>query len=246
MKQHLVEINYQEHKHFALLAKSSNQLAKNLNIIPVTYSEIANVINQYPLVFIKSTITGQFNLFALCGFEAGENLYCQYNLWHENFCPHYLSSKPFYIGYPSEQSNKRVLCVDINSPLIIKKFKASTVGQAFFDDNKQESVCLIKAKDSLARLEQSAKSQAEFIDCVTQLNLIQPLTLDIVWDNGEKKSISGLYTIDPSYVDALTADKFEQLKAHNYLPVISDLNKSLNHIQQLVTLKNKQLLAQVS
>ena len=241
MTKHLVEVSYDTHKNYALLAKCSEEIAKYFNVIPVTLSELSNIAVHSPVVLVKNSDTGQFNLVAVFGFEQGENLYCQNKLWHESYCPMSLLSKPFYLGYRDEINGERVLCVDQNSPYIVKNPKETINAQTFYRAAQQENICLARAKDSLVRLEQGEKLTSEFIQCISQLNLVQALTLDITWDNGEQGAISGLYTVDPQQLDNLNREQWQQLQLHDYVTVISVLNRSLNHIQQLITLKNKQL-----
>ena len=245
MTKHLVEVSYEQHKNYALLAKCSENIAKDLNIIPVTYCELAHLAQYSPLALVKHSGTGEYKLVAVFGFEQGENLYCQNNLWHEIFCPMHLSSKPFYLGYQDEGQEERhparVLCVDQNSPFVVKNNKQGINTQAFYRAPHQENTCLLRAKESLIRLEQGQKLTQDFINCLSQLNLIQSLTLDITWDNGEQASIAGLYTVDPQQLETLSASQLQQLQQHNYVEAITVINRSLNHIQKLITLKNKQL-----
>ena len=239
MTKHLVEVSYNRHKDYALLAKCSETLAKDFNVVPVTLSEVPHIAQHCAIALVKHNDTGQYNLVAVFGFEPGENLYCQNNLWHETYCPMYLSSKPFHLGYLDEGQTSRVLCVDENSPYIVKNSKETINAQTFYRAPHQENTCIVQAKGSLARLEQGQRLTHEFIQCISQINLVQSLTLDIVWDNGEKGSISGLYTVDPQQLDTLSHAQLQQLQQRDYVAIITALNQSLNHIQQLITLKNK-------
>jgi hypothetical protein len=245
MTKHLVEVNYAQHKNYALLAKCSEHIAKGLNIVPVTFNELRHLAKYSPLALVKHNGTGEYKLVAVFGFEQGENLYCQNHLWDETYCPMHLSIKPFYLGYSYQGQDKRqaerVLCVDQNNPLVVKNDKQGINAQAFYRAPHQENTCLLRARESLVRLEQGQKLTHDFIQSLSQLNLIQSLTLDITWDNGEKASIAGLYTVDPQQLETLSTVQLQQLQQHNYFEAITVLNQSLNHIQKLITLKNKQL-----
>ncbi len=63
----------------------------------------------------------------------------------------------------------------------------------------------------------------------------------ITWDNGKEDSIAGLYTVDPKQLEILSTVQLQQFEQHRYVEAITVLNRSLNHIQKLITLKNKQL-----
>ncbi len=245
MTKHLVEVSYEQHKNYALLAKCSENVARNLNIIPIMFNELMHLAHYSPLALVKHSDTGEYKLVAVFGFEQGENLYCQSHLWHETYCPMHLLSKPFYLGYQYEGQNEhqteRVLCVDQNSPFVVKNNREGINTQAFYQAPHQENLCLVRAKESLVRLEQGQKLTNDFIHNLSQLNLIQPLTLEITWDNRKEDSIAGLYTVDPKQLEILSTVQLQQFEQHRYVEAITVLNRSLNHIQKLITLKNKQL-----
>jgi len=271
MKKHLVEVNFKEHSHYSLLAKNTTEQAAKLNIIPVGLNEIKQASQHYPLVWVKSSHTGQFKLVALFGFETGENVYCQSKLWHTIPSPLSLKNDPFYLGYNNKGAEQRfkqhltrsvktehaksttdkiektpsynpsndvILCIDKNSASLDDNGKHNNSGLPFYQSNNQPSACLQNAQRTLATLTQGQALTDEFLSKIASLQLMQPLKLDITWQDNTQADISGLYTIDPLQLNLLKPAAHADLIAQGYVDTIELLNSSLAHIQRLVQLKN--------
>ncbi len=242
MEELLVPVTYRKHKNYQLLPVPTKNIAKVMDMAPIGLNEVNNSVQYHPIVLIKNSTTGKFTMVALFGFEKGENLLCQYDLWQETQAPLCLLSKPFYLGYQNDQGGQRqrVLCLDDSSTSVIKISKDEQSSQNFYTNRAQENTCLVQAKNVLAKLEQGEILRSDFIKCIVELKLIQALTLDITWDNGQSSTLSGLYTVDPASIENLTKSQQNHLMEQGYYQVILELNSSLSHIKQLIQLKNKQ------
>ena len=279
MKKKLVEVNFNEHHNCSLLAKNSSKQVQNLNIVSIGLNEVQHASQHYPLVWVKSNKTGQFKLVTLFGFEQGENIYCQSDLWHTVPTPLSLKSEPFYLGYTDKDAQRRfkqhlinsatilknktvsdktdqksqydpnndvTLCVDKNSKSIDINGKNNKNGLPFYQDNKQQGACLQNARTILATLTQGEALTESFLKEVSRLKLMQPLNLDITWQDNTSADISGLYTIDPQSINLLKPEESANLQTQGYLQIINQLNGSLKHIQHLVQLKNDLLKQKVA
>ena len=277
MEKNLVEVNFNEHYNYSLLAKNSTEQVQQLNIVSIGLNEVQQTSQHYPLVWVKSNETGHFKLVALFGFEQGENIYCQSDLWHTVPTPLSLKSEPFYLGYNGKGAEERfkkylinsatifkniavndeidkqahyepskdvTLCVDKNSKSIEINGKNKNRGLPFYQSNNQQGACLQNARGILATLTQGEALTEKFLKKINSLKLMQPLKLDIKWQDNTSADISGLYTIDPQSINLLKQRESADLQTQGYLQIIYQLNDSLQHIQHLVQLKNNLLKKQ--
>ncbi len=239
MSKYLIEVNFQDHANYSVLRENSAQQAKHLNMIPIGLNEVHKTSLHYPLVWIKSSVSGQFKLVALFGFEPGENLYCKNDIWNNNHIPLHLQSDPFYLAYSNNETDKeKYLCVNINSQKIDVNGKKNKTGLTFFNGNGEKNICLHQAQEILATLAHGEMLNEMFIKTANQLDLFQSLSLDITWHNHQTSKILGLYTIDPSKLEQLNENQIYKLKSNGYIEFIHQLNYSLNHIENLIKLKN--------
>ena len=72
-----------------------------------------------------------------------------------------------------------------------------------------------------------------------KLELIQPLNIDIVFDNNEKHIISGYYTLDAEKLASLSGDNLFQLNQKGFLSSAYQITTSMRNIKKLINIKNK-------
>ncbi|MEI8619199.1 SapC family protein [Pseudoalteromonas sp. B193] len=76
----------------------SAEFGDNINYIPIVADELKQLVLDYPVYFMKNPQTGQFELFVLTGFTAGENLFLQQGRWRAQHIPLHIKRQPFKLG----------------------------------------------------------------------------------------------------------------------------------------------------
>ena len=70
------------------------------------------------------------------------------------------------------------------------------------------------------------------------LDLIEPVSIDIDLKNGEKYQLMGNYTINEDKLATLSGDKLEKLSKLGFLPMAYAVVASMTNIRKLTEIKN--------
>lgn len=237
----LIAIDNLHHRDLAINTSLAEHHAKALNLIPVVTFELVNVATQYPIVLAKNEATGQFTLSALMGFEQGENLFWQEQQWQGLYLPLQVQRQPFFIGDGEEQEH--LVCVDQTSPAVTTSNtnEDQVDVQPIFTEDGSDSDYFQHIKQCLAQLFQGQKHNAQLLDTLIKLQLIQPMSLELTFINEQKTRLDGLYTIDQARLAQLGQEQIYQLHQDNMLSAIYTMITSVGQIYSLIDRKNKRL-----
>ena len=76
----------------------------------------------------------------------------------------------------------------------------------------------------------------------TTLKLIEPIDIDLAFDDGSRRNLTGLYTINQASLRALAEDSVLDLFRRDYLQLIYLMIASLKQVPVLARRKNNALL----
>lgn len=204
------------------------------HMVPVVLSEFLKLVVSYPIVFTKSSDTGQFLAVALLGFAKNENLFWQDQQWHSIYVPLNISRQPFFVG---NEAGQTIICIDTQSPCLTNDIHH----EPLFDPQGKDSTYLHQVKSQLAQLLDGETKTTDFIRTLRELNLIVPLTLDIAFADRQEYRVQGLYSIDEDRLAQLNTEQLVQLQTQHYLQPIYTMIASLGHIYALIQKKNERL-----
>ena len=81
-----------------------------------------------------------------------------------------------------------------------------------------------------------------FVQTLAGLKLIEPVDIDLTFDDGSRRNLTGLYTINQAALRALPDDSVLDLFRRDYLQVIYLMIASLKQVPVLARRKNNALL----
>ncbi|WP_158969388.1 SapC family protein [Paraglaciecola sp. L3A3] len=227
-----------QHKDLRIITERGAEYGENLHIVPVLADELKVLVAEYAIFFIKDNQTGQFGLNVLTGFEPGENLYLQKNLWQAHYVPLNLVRQPFMVGIKGEEGDKpspqnTLVTINLDSPRVNKE-----KGEALFDTKGKSTDFLNSINGLLVKFVQGMPRTQEFINTLLALELLMPITLKFTLADGEKKSFSGLYNIDEEKLAVLSGNELQSLHQKGYLQACHMIIASFGQIQKLIDWKN--------
>ena len=229
----MVAIDKNVHRDVRIDPLKVEGLGNDTNMVPVVMSEFLKAATRFPIVFTKNVETGQFSVIALCGFEVGENLFYREGKWDSLYVPLNILRQPFFLGADdSLRAPQQVICLDIESSCI------SAEGKPLFDENGEPEKYLKDMQSMLAQLYHGDQATLHFIDTVSELGLIQKMSLDIKFENGDAMTVKGLYTIDENKLNKLPLEQFSNLRQASMLFPIYSMIQSLGHIHWMVNQRN--------
>ena len=232
-------LDNKNHKDVKVITHFDDEFSEKINSALIFPNEIKAAQRDYPILFIKNPDTGQFQSVVLLGLVAGENQYIN-NGWQASYIPAMINKGPFIIGFEEKEENGEkvklpIVAIDMDNPRVNKKS-----GEPIFLEDGQASPYLLQVNQSLKTLHEGSQLNQEMFAAFLKNDLIEPVALNIELNNGEKISLQGNYTLNEEKLSQLSGDALTELHSSGLLRVAYFITASLDNIQRLVDLKNKQ------
>jgi hypothetical protein len=231
---HLVELSRAEHSELKINPALAEASAARQHLIPIVASEFRKAATQYPIVFAKNPETGRFAPYVLNGLEPEENLFWSGTKMDVAYVPLNIRRRPFFVGTADSPSGANVLCIDIESSCLIPSGQKSIV-----DADGSDSPYLKEILSIVGKLVDGQNQTSSFINTALSLDLVCPIALDIVLEDGKSLHVEGLYSIDEDRFRSLDKDKVERLWNEGLMDLIYSVIISTGQISNLIRLRNE-------
>lgn len=232
MKNNLAQLTPQKHGKIKIKNGIDIAFFKNQNIVPVVLSELSKVAIETPIIFIKSTETGQFQLVTMLGLALEENLMIKDNQWQGLYIPQVMTGSPFALN-KSEQVGEYIVGIDESSPLVNDQ-----EGQELYQDGEATQYLRTRI-ESLKTYVSSFNQSIEFAQFLAENNLIQAQTISLN-DQGKEHKLEGIYGINENVFAELSSETHLALREKGYLSAIYAMIISKHQLNRLV--RNKSLI----
>jgi hypothetical protein len=233
---HLVELSRAEHSELKINPDLAEASAARQHLIPIVASEFRKAAIQYPIVFAKNPETGRFAAFVLNGLEPEENLFWSGTKLDVAYVPLNIRRRPFFVGTADTSSgaNGNVLCIDIESSCLTASGKKSIV-----EADGSDSPYLKEILSIIRELVEGQNHTTGFINTALSLDLLCPILLDIVLEDGKSLHVEGLYSVDENRFRSLGKDKVELLWNEGVMDLFYSVIISTGQIINLIRLRNE-------
>jgi len=231
---HLVELSRAEHSELKINPDLAEASAARQHLIPIVSSEFRKAATQYPIVFAKNPETGRFAPYVLNGLEPEENLFWSGTKLDVAYVPLNIRRRPFFVGTGDTSSGANVLCIDIESSCLADSGEKSIV-----DADGSDSSYLKEILSIVGQLVDGQKQTSSFINTALSLDLLCPIVLDIVLEDGKPLHVEGLYSIDEDRFRSLDKDKVARLWNEGLMDLIYSVIISTGQIFNLIRLRNE-------
>jgi len=234
----LVELSRAEHSGLRIRADLAATTAARQHLIPIVTSEFRKAAIQYPIVFAKSPQTGRFAPFVLTGLGVEENLFWIGTELDVAYVPLNVRRQPFYVGTVDAPggAGANVLCIDLESPCL-----DDSGTQTIVDADGSDSAYLKEILAVLGQLVAGQEPTERFVEAVLSFDLLAPLLLDIVLEDGTPLQLRGLYGLDEDRFRQLDANAIASLRASGYVDLLYAVMIAGGQIFNLVRLKNRRM-----
>ncbi len=236
----LVALNTQTHRVLRIAAAQAILGHSNVNVVSVIPREFPRLLAHYPIFYSKVPENGQFEPAALLGFERGENLFIKDGLWDASYIPLQIQRQPFALiprgaGATDPQATLD-LAVDLDSPYV-----QAQDGERLFQDDGKAAPYLQNLSSMMSALVSGAREAYAFTGKLAELNLLEPVQIDIEFVNRSSTKLQGLHWIAAAALKALSAAQLAELRDREYLEWMYFQMASIAHVSGLVARKNKRL-----
>jgi hypothetical protein len=227
----IVILNNLTHRQVRVQAEAAAKFGDNQRFVPVMVTEFPLLITHYPILFSKDADTGGFFCGAMLGIDEGENLFLKDGRGHEGYRPLNQQRVPFFVS-------GKDLAIDLDHPRV-----SVATGQALFSEQGEPTPYLESIKAAFQQLKPGIEMTKRFIDALLQMNLLEPVDIILGFDDGTKRNLADLYTINQEVLRKLPDAAIIELFHRGYLQLIYLLVASMKQIPVLVQKKNERFLA---
>jgi hypothetical protein len=220
-------LSAEQHQDLRLLTQS-----EATHFTPVISGEFLEAASSLPIMLSKSGETGEFFAGAVLSMKPGEPTIKDI-AQRGGFVPLSLQCHGFYIA--DEQ-----IAIDRDNPRF-----STTKGDALFTTSRQPAECLRKVQHALGKLHAGQEQTKDFITAMVENKLIEPVDLDFSFDNGERLSLKGLYSISLDALHQLDDAKVIEFFRSGYMQLAYAVAGSLKQFNSLAYIRNQSLASQV-
>jgi hypothetical protein len=224
----VVLLNNDAHRTLRVQPGAAARYGDNQRFVSVVAGEFAHLAVHYPILLTKDQDTGGFFVGAMLGFDEGENLFLDAR-GMETYRPLNLQRGPFFTA-----GNE--IAIDMDNPRI------DEAGRPLFNDVGEPTPYLQSIMALFRDLWPGLEVTKLFVQTLVSLKLIEPIDIDLAFDDGSKRKLTGLYTISQPALRALPEDSVLDLFRRDYLQLIYLMITSLKQVPVLARRKNNALL----
>ena len=232
-----VILNNVDHKDLRIIVKKSEKYGDNVAGSVIFPTEFVEAHKEYPIYFQKDPDNGEFQSIALFGFDHGENLFLDDSAtgWAGRYIPALMKREPFLIGFNRDvDSEQSKVMLDATSPRISQ----GKEGEPIFLPNGGNSALLEDVMRALMLAHEGFSASKQMFKVFLDLELIEPLALDIHFENGEHFTSSNYYTINQERLYSLSEGVLARLHQSGYLQLAYLALFSLGNIKYLIEKRN--------
>jgi hypothetical protein len=183
------------------------EFCKNLNAIPISYTEFSVACRDYPLVFTSGDNGQSFAPVAVLGISDGENLFLANGVWDKNvYLPAYVRRHPFCmarVNLDNVEQAERLICVE--------KEYIDDKGELMFDADGKSVAKWQPIEKLLQEYEADLERGRELSAIVADYGLLEPFSMQAQTNAGAAMNLTGMFRVDEKKLEFLNASQHKNL-----------------------------------
>ena len=204
---------------------------RGLSAMPLSFSEFAPAIRDYPAVFISGDAGKSFVAMILLGVEAQQNLFVDANdAWDPTaYLPAYVRRYPFCmtrVSVNGQEQAERVACVE--------KTALQAKGAALFDEEDKPLPVWDGLRKLLFEFEADLGRSEEMARKLHELQLFEPFSAQALPNGEQAITLTGMYRVSEERLHALPAETLKELARSGVLARVYLHLLSLGNFQRLL------------
>ncbi|WP_151704829.1 SapC family protein [Nitrincola alkalilacustris] len=218
-----VPLNATQHGELKLTETDDWRFASAEMVVPIVYSEIADVAREYPLVFLK----GKHLPFALLGVEQGRNAYVDdTGRWLSTYIPAKIRAYPLTLSPIPDNPHEFVIGIDSSAPQLHKN-----TGYRLFEAG-QPSVYLNTRMEQLKKTRAAEQVTARLVTVIADAGVLIERFINVNQPGQEGTSLGGMLVVSEEKLNNLTHEDFAKLRDQGALPLIYAHLLSMANLRQ--------------
>jgi len=183
------------------------EFCRQLNAIPISYSEFSVAGRDYPLVFTSGDNGQTYAPVAVLGLTGGENLFLANGAWDKNvYVPAYVRRYPFCMARVTldrVEQVYRLICVE--------KIFLDDKGETMFDGEGKPLPKWQPIEKLLQEYEADLERSRELSAIVSDYALLEPFVMQAQTNAGAAINLTGMYRVDEKKLEFLNASQQKNL-----------------------------------
>jgi SapC len=226
----IVPLSKEAHRALKVDGRASAAYGDNIPFAQVTVNEFPLLVVHYPIFFSKNPNTGEFYCGVMLGFKESENLFLREWEDREFYRPLILQRGPFYAHGPE-------LAIDLDHPRV-----GAEGAKPLFTDYGEPTRYLQSIIWAFQDLKPGIETTSFFVARLLELKLIEPVDIDVEFEDGSTHKCVGLYTVNQETLSRLPDIVVLELFRRGYLRLMHLMIASLKQFPGLARKKNGRLL----
>jgi hypothetical protein len=224
----IVKLDTGQHRGLCVHSAAAVRYGDNQRFVPVILGEFPHLAVHYPILLTKDSETGAFFIGAMLGFDEGENLFLD-ERGMETYRPLNLQRGPFFTAGSD-------LAIDLDNP------RVGEGGQPLFTPAGEPTVYLQSIMALFRDLNRGLAHNRDFVARLAALKLLEPIDIALAFDDGDKRRLEGLYTINQEALRQLPDAEALAMLRNGYLQLAYLMVASLKQVPVLAQRRNRKLL----
>lgn len=221
-------LDKEKHSNLKLINKTDLGFARALNSVPVVASEAMLVSKSYPLVFTEHD---QPALVALVAIGNSGNLAIDQNgKWIGDYAPAHLQNYPFGTVKASDDSEKRIIVIDPESPLL-----SQSEGEPIFTENKEPSETFSQYLKALENYDKQYHITQLAAKAFKDAGILEEREISAGEGEEKKVLVKGFQVVSREKLNALEDSILAEWVRKGYIGLIDLHLRSLETISALVS-----------
>ena len=183
------------------------EFCKQLNAIPISYTEFSVACRDYPLVFTSGDEGKSYAPVAVLGLTNGENLFLADGAWARGaYLPAYVRRYPFCmarVNLDKVEQSDRLICIE-------KDF-VDEQGEILFDADGKALPKWQPIEKLLQEYEADLERSREMSAILSDYGLLQPFAMQAQPKAGASTNLTGMYRVEEKKLEFLNASQHKNL-----------------------------------
>ncbi|GGY73321.1 peptidase [Cellvibrio zantedeschiae] len=222
------------------ISVEDHAFVSHLNSVPLLASEISSAAAEFPIIFSKTGVEGEYLPLAVMGLKDDQNLLLNdKNILITRYVPAFIRRYPFILG-GAEGAEMMTLCLDEDSKAVVKD---GSRGERLFNDDGSNSDLL----NDIIAFQQDYQSHApltrNFSKKLHELGLLEPMSANISFKAKEevKLNLGGFFVVKRENLKAISDEEALDLFKKDGLELIYAHMNSLSNFNRLIDIMSAQL-----
>lgn len=225
MYKNVKTLNHSEHSFYRYSVPDNLYFAKNLTLIPITFSEIKLLCCEFPIVVVQND--SGFMLTILTGEKSNQAL-DENGKWKSKYLPAFLRKYPFILTQ-SSQKDTLSLGFDMESGCF-----SSPEGEALFNGDGTPTSIVTESMSLLENIAKEMNITGGILEKLNEYEVLEASSYTVTKENEEPRQVGGFFIINREKISKLDDEKLLTISKNGWMEMIE---------LQALSLKNIALLA---